>query len=105
MSDGMEWLDAMVGVVRAAACGAAYRRADLRVIGQRDEHRSLRCVCAACGSEAVAVVSVHARHAPRSSVFSAGRPPITIDDVLIAHEILRDHTGNDDALFGVRPIT
>lgn len=102
MSAEFPWLEEMVGVVRCAACGVPYAREDLRVVGRRDEHWFLRCTCGACHRQGIAVVSVHELHAPRVQTFGPSRPPLTEDDVLNAHEILRDHAGNMDALLGPR---
>ncbi len=92
------WLDGLVGNVRCAACGRLYARGDLRPVGQRDEHWFVRCTCGSCGSQGIAVVMVQAvvdaaPSAPR-------RPALTVDDVLSAHEVLRDYSGNADGLFG-----
>ena len=53
--------------------------------------------CGSCGSQGIAVVMVQAAvdvppSAPR-------RPALTVDDVLSAHDVLRDYTGNVDGLF------
>ncbi len=92
------WLDGLVGNVRCAACGRLYQRGDLRPVGQRDEHWFVRCTCGSCGSQGIAVVMVQAAvDAPPSA---PRRPALTVDDVLSAHEVLRDYTGNVDGLFG-----
>jgi hypothetical protein len=99
MADVPSWLEGLVGNVRCAACGRLYTRGDLRPVGQRDQHWFVRCTCGACGSQGIAVVMVQAVSVP-SRRATAERPPITGDDVLSAHDLLRDYRGNVDGLFG-----
>jgi hypothetical protein len=97
MTDTPGWLDGLVGSVRCASCGRLYRRDDLRVVGTRDDHWFVRCTCEACASQGIAVVIVQTvveRIPPPS------RDVIAIDDVLAAHEALREYNGNVDGLFG-----
>lgn len=98
MSEGPTWLDGLIGNVRCAACGRLYARSDLRPVGQRDQHWFVRCTCGSCGRQGIAVVIVQAVGVPASP--APQRPPITGDDVLSAHELLRDYRGNVDGLFG-----
>lgn len=98
MSERVGWLEEIVGSVRCAACGAAYGRDDLRVAGRRDEHWLIQCDCAVCGRQGVE--SVIAERAARH-VSTAGHrpPPLTVDDVLDAHELLEAHSGDAHGLF------
>lgn len=100
MSHGPGWLDAMVGTIRCASCGAMYARADLRIAGEREGYVFVHCACGACRKEGIAVVLTELATAPRR------RPQLTEDDVLAAHDILREHTGAIDALFSAegRPL-
>lgn len=100
MSETPSWLEGLVGNVRCAACGRLYRREDLRPVGQRDAHWSVWCTCGSCGSRGIAVVIVQAASVPQPSAARPDRPVITADDVLSAHEVLRDYAGNVDGLFG-----
>ncbi len=97
VSDTPIWLDGLVGNVRCAACGRLYARGDLRPVGQRDEHWFIRCTCGACGSQGIAVVMVQA--AVEAPPPRPERSVLTVDDVLSAHDLLRDYTGNVDGLF------
>ncbi len=95
------WLDEMAGRVRCPACGGGYGREALRVVGQRgDGHWIVRCSCRACGSESMA--AVHLLGVGTPIPLSTGPCPVslTVDDVLRAHEILKDYRGNIDGLFG-----
>ncbi len=93
MAHGPAWLDAMVGTIRCASCGAMYARADLRIAGEREGYVFVHCDCGACRKGGIAVVLTELAVAPRK------RAPLTADDVLAAHEILRDHAAGVDALF------
>jgi hypothetical protein len=96
MSVDPVWLDGLVGTLRCAACGRLYARRDLRTIGDRDEHWFIRCTCGSCASQGIAVVTVEALARPAQSRL----PSISVDDVLSAHELLREYRGNVDGLFG-----
>lgn len=91
------WVDGLVGSVRCASCGRLYHREDLKLVGERDEHWFVRCTCGSCGSQGIAVVIVQTVTVPN---VSGGRGPITEDEVLSAHDALRNYTGNVDGLFG-----
>ncbi len=99
MRPGVGWLDAMVGLVRCASCGEPYARQDLRVAAERQGYVFVRCECRACRKEGIAVVLTELAGAQRS------RPVLSADDVLAAHDILREFSGSADALFGPGPIT
>ncbi len=75
MAHGPAWLDAMVGTIRCASCGAMYARADLRIAGEREGYVFVHCACGACRKEGIAVVLTELATA------------------------LREHTGGIDALF------
>lgn len=99
MRQGAGWLDAMVGLLRCASCGEPYGRQDLRVAGERQGYVFVRCECRACRKEGIAVVLTELAGGRRS------RPALTEDDVLAAHDLLREFSGRVDALFGPGPIT
>jgi hypothetical protein len=96
---GLGWLDGIFGSVRCANCGAAYDRTDVNVVGNRDEYWFLRCVCHTCGTQGVGVVwtkeiPVQAETAQDPDALTLG-----VDDVLSAHELLRDYAGDVHGLF------
>jgi hypothetical protein len=96
--NSLGWLDGIFGSVRCANCGAAYDRSDVNVVGNRDEYWFLRCVCHTCGTQGVGVVWV--REVPaRPEAPSDGEIAFTVDDVLSAHEVLRDYAGDVHGLF------
>ncbi len=101
MTGTPSWLDGLVGSVRCVSCGRLYRREDMRIVGERDDHWFVRCTCGSCSSQGIAVVIVQTLSAPAV----ASRPEaITVDDVLSAHDALRDYTGSVDGLFGARTL-
>ncbi len=95
--NGLGWLDGIFGSVRCANCGAAYDRTDVSVVGNRDEYWFLRCVCHKCGTQGVGVVIVKQVEV-KTEEESVGKGPLTVDDVLVAHEILREYAGNATGL-------
>jgi hypothetical protein len=98
--NGLGWLDGIFGSVRCANCGAAYDRTDVNVVGNRDEYWFLRCVCHTCGTQGVGVVIVREVEVKTSEERSApGEIPLAVDDVLSAHELLRDYAGDVHGLF------
>lgn len=94
---GLGWLEGIFGTVRCANCGAVYAREDVSVVGNRDEYWFVRCTCNSCGTQGIGVVIV-------KEVLSTGEPvlagqPLQVDDVLSAHEVLRDYAGDVHGLF------
>lgn len=100
MADGSAWLDDVASRVRCLTCGGGYERAALRVVGQRDGHWFVRCVCRACGSESVAAVRLSTTSLSVPCSTASSPVPLTHDDVLSVHEMLKDYTGDVHGLFG-----
>jgi len=100
--NGLGWLDGIFGSVRCANCGATYDRTDVNVVGNRDDYWFLRCVCHICGTQGVGVVIVREVQAAPERL-TQGDPgnemALTVDDVLSAHEVLRDYGGDMHGLF------
>ncbi len=94
---GLGWLEGIFGTVRCANCGAVYGREDVNVVGNRDEYWFVRCTCNSCGTQGIGVVIVKEVLATGELV-PAGRP-LQVDDVLSAHEVLRDYAGDVHGLF------
>ncbi len=98
VAQGLGWLDAMVGIIRCARCSTPYVRQDLAVVAERDGYVFVRCVCRKCGGESVAIVMLELA-AVRAPATGRSRAPFTVDDVLAAHELLREHRGGVETLF------
>lgn len=100
-----DWLDGVFGTVRCANCGAVYGRDSIAVVGNRDEYWFVRCTCETCGTQGLGVVIVkHVLGAPDADPqpLAAGvddEERIHVDDVLEAHELLRDYVGDVHGLF------
>lgn len=94
---GLGWLEGIFGTVRCANCGAVYGREDISVVGNRDEYWFVRCTCNSCATQGIGVVIVKEVLATGELV-PAGRP-LQLDDVLSAHEVLRDYAGDAHGLF------
>jgi hypothetical protein len=100
-----EWIDGVFGTVRCANCGAVYGRDSIAVVGNRDEYWFVRCTCESCGTQGLGVVIVKRTadgppveaQPPMALVDGAGA--IHVDDVLEAHELLRDYAGDVNGLF------
>ena len=98
----LEWLSGAFGTVRCAGCGAVYGRGAIAIVGTRDEYWFVRCSCDSCGTQGLGVVIVKetaavTASAPLATAFRAGS--LRVDDVLEAHEILRDYDGDVHGLF------
>ena len=94
---GLGWLEGIFGTVRCANCGAVYGREDVSVVGNRDEYWFVRCTCHSCGTQGIGVVIVK-EVLSTGELVPAGRP-LQVDDVLSAHEVLRDYAGDVHGLF------
>lgn len=94
---GLGWLEGIFGTVRCANCGAVYGREDVTVVGNRDDYWFVRCSCHECGTQGVGVVIV--KQVSPAEPDRAGERPFQVDDVLVAHEILRAYHGDVHGLF------
>jgi hypothetical protein len=100
-----EWLDGVFGTVRCANCGAVYGRDSIAVVGNRDEYWFVRCTCETCGTQGLGVVIVKRVTDEPPAIAGAtyalddGEERIHVDDVLEAHELLRDYVGDVHGLF------
>ena len=99
-----EWLDGVFGTVRCANCGATYGQDSIALVGNRNEYWFVRCSCESCGTQGLGVVIVKgvAEGPPgeRAGVpVPADDLRMRVDDVLEAHELLRDYVGDAHGLF------
>lgn len=98
----LDWLHGVFGTVRCARCGAIYGRGAIAIVGNRDEYWFVRCSCDSCGADGLGVVIVKelaavAANAAAGAGFRAAA--LRVDDVLEAHELLRDYDGDVQGLF------
>lgn len=103
-----EWLDGVFGTVQCGNCGATYGRDSIAVVGNRDEYWFVRCSCQSCGTQGLGVVIVKSvaggppserTGAPVHAGAEAAALRLRVDDVLEAHEFLRDYVGDAHGLF------
>jgi hypothetical protein len=74
---------------RCGACGSRYSSGDLAFLENNDNVWILMAVCPACDTQAMIMVVVEQQPAEEKQ-----QPPLTADDVLDLHEMLRNHTGD-----------
>ncbi len=100
MSGSAGWLEGVFGTVRCANCGAVYARDDIAVVGNRDEYWFVRCTCRSCGTQGIGVVIVREVSGQAAALEVApAEQTFDLDDVLSAHELLRDYSGDAHGLF------
>jgi hypothetical protein len=93
------------GTVRCANCGSVYGRNSIAVVGNRDDYWFVRCTCETCGTQGLGVVIVKGTaDAPPERVraqlsLAVAEELIRVDDVLEAHDLLRDYIGDVNGLF------
>lgn len=95
-----------------SVCGTNHALSDIRVVGKMiDRSYVVRVTCSECKTAfKLLVVLEGASSEPAVSRVKEERtrrrhaPPMTIDDVLDAHETLRTHTGDVNALFKRAPV-
>ena len=88
-----------------SVCGTNHTRSDIRVLGKLDSAWIVRVTCATCQTAFKLLVVVEEQKAAvtpvkeETSRASRRRPPVTSDDVLDAHETLREFQGDVASLF------
>lgn len=94
------WLEGIFGSVRCANCGSVYAREDVTVVGNRDDYWFVRCTCHSCGNQGIGVVIVKELAPEVAAALAEGAAgAFQVDDVLLAHELLRDYAGDVHGLF------
>lgn len=97
------WLEALSGTLRCANCGNVYSREDVSVVGNKDDFWFVRCTCHSCSNQGIGVVIVKELTSTTVVIdeeerIAPGRS-FEVDDVLLAHELLRDYAGDMHGLF------
>lgn len=90
-----------------SVCGTNHTRSDIRVLGKLDAAWIVRVTCSSCQTAFKLLVVVEEQPggvsagttAPREARGARRRPPVTIDEVLDAHEALAAFEGDVSALF------
>jgi hypothetical protein len=89
-------------------CGASHARSEIKLVGRVEAAWIVRVVCASCETEFRLLVVVDAEKAssPKQDHPSASRrsrAPVTVDEVLDAHEFLRTYSGGFNGLLPPPP--
>ncbi len=86
-------------------CGANHARSEIKLVGRVEAAWIVRVICHACQTEFRLLVVVDEAKvvATKKDHPSAGRrrPPVSLDEVLDAHEFLRTYEGALDDLLAV----
>ena len=87
-----------------SVCGTNHARSDIRVLGKLDNAWIVRVTCSSCQTAFKLLVVVEEQQTAVTPVKeerprSSRRPPVTTDDVIDAHEALREFRGEVGALF------
>ena len=93
MSNEARWIDEVLEGLLCPMCGATYRRDDLSVEQPRAAQWSVTLCCHVCTRRALCILV-------REGSRPIAEPPVTIDDVLEAHDLLANHRGDMKSLLG-----
>jgi len=85
-----------------SVCGTNHSRSEISILGKREGAWVVRVACSKCetaisllvyvSDKSPALAATTVRRQPR-------RPPVSLDDVLDAHEILESYSGDAQKLF------
>lgn len=87
-----------------SVCGTSHSRSVIDVLGKREGGWIVRVVCSACATKITLLVYVADREQPAAAATPRrkGRAPVSLDEVLDAHEMLESFTGDVRELFAPR---
>ncbi len=106
--ESFDRLRALLAATDCTVCGRPIDAARIRILAERDDCTFVELPCRHCGVVALAMVTIGGE-APRrrygeftaaDEARFAGRPPISADDVLAAHELLAAWQGDLRGLLG-----
>lgn len=91
-------------------CGQNHSKSDIRVLGRLESAWIVRVTCARCQTSFKLLVVIDearseippVRQAPSRAARERKRIPLTLDEVLDAHEFLRSYSGDLKSLVGRR---
>jgi hypothetical protein len=87
-------------------CGTNHSKSEISVLGKREGAYVVRVVCSKCATNITLLV--YAGEKPQAlKALGAGpkrqrRPPVSLDDVIDAHDVLESFTGDVSELFASR---
>ncbi|MBI2773445.1 MAG: hypothetical protein HYX56_03000 [Chloroflexi bacterium] len=90
--------------LHCTVCGADHAKSDIRVVAKLDPAWIVRVTCSSCRTEFKLLVVVQEQSAqmrpmPDERPRTRRRPPVTPDDVIDAHELLKGFSGDVTTLF------
>jgi len=83
-------------------CGTNHSKSKISVIGKREDAYVVRVICSKCETNITLLVYVGEKQqisARTAQPRVPQRPPITLDEVIDAHELLEAHSGGPSELF------
>ena len=93
----------LVANVQCVACGERYARNDIYVLGHHEDVWVSAVVCSHCGTQGLVFATLRSEEEFQVQAepgTAQPLPPLTIDDVLDMHALLRDHDGDLLTLLG-----
>ncbi|MGH2490059.1 MAG: hypothetical protein ACRDF9_01000 [Candidatus Limnocylindria bacterium] len=89
-----------------SVCGANHARSEIRLLGRLDAAWIVRVTCSRCETSIKLLVYADRERAAlapmRERPIRGKRPPISLDEVIDAHEFLERFEGDVRALFAVK---
>ena len=87
-------------------CGTNHSRSEISVLGKREGAYVVRVVCSKCTTNITLLVHVGEKPQPLRALGAVPkkprRPPVSLDDVIDAHDLLDSFTGDVSELFASR---
>ena len=87
-------------------CGTNHSRSEISVLGKREGAYMVRVVCSKCATNITLLVSVGDKPLALKALGAPPkrprRPPVSLDDVIDAHDMLESFTGDVGELFAAR---
>ncbi|HZP95884.1 MAG TPA: hypothetical protein VFC31_06060 [Candidatus Limnocylindria bacterium] len=91
-----------------SVCGTNHSRSEISVLGKREGGWVVRVTCSKCATAITLLVFVgdggeeKPKALPTTTPRRQRRPPVSLDEVLDAHELLDSYTGDAHGLFARR---
>ncbi len=105
MNDILRYLREQAKNYDCSVCGANHSRSRISVLGKKDGGWVVRVICSACDTGLTLLVFVSDREPAAAARPRAKRrvlPPVSLDEVLDAHDVLESYTGDALSLFAPR---
>ena len=92
----------LVANIQCVACGERYGRNDIYVLGHHEDVWVSAVVCSHCGTQGLVFATLRSEEEfeVQRQPSAARSLPLTIDDVLDMHALLKDHDGDLLTLLG-----